>query len=296
MLSPTQLLEVSTQRISDKNNEVKLCPYTRLETKQGYNFVSLNRRKAKKISASIEVEAIWEHDEDIGYLRTVKCRINTLEKLKGNYCILYQDLVLFVNDFSSYTESMGQYQYNAKAVEIDKLPLIDYLNPNDKYGYSSLELVSSLDKYNVIPEYVALSDEFMKQGVYLVKVDDTRSISMLRQMPDGFIYQTRQDTLLFRCVNVTRDNVIKFIVDLLEFGQNEGLYGLIGDYNVREINNYDDFSNLRGIRYEVNITICYNISSLEEIKQKQISQILFKMNPEDSDKIIGGANVNPTNK
>lgn len=275
MISPQELLEASTQSISDKENAVKLCPYKRINTKQGYSFITLHRRKAKKISASIELDVDWDRDEDLGFLKKVNCSINTQEKIKGNYCILYQDVIIFVSEFTSYTESMKQYQYKGMAVGIDKMPLIDSLNDNETFGYSCLDLVCQMDNYNILPEFLALELDLLQQGIFLVKVEDSESVDMITQT-NGKLEQIKKDNINIRCINSSRTDVMKFIVNLLEFGKQYDLFGLIGDYQITEINNYDNYSNLRGIRYNISITLCYNISTIIEYKEKKISIIMFK--------------------
>lgn len=276
MISPQELLEASTQKLKDPKNSVKLCPFKRINTKQGYSFLTLLRRKAKNIQAAIQLDVNWDRDEDLGFVKDVNARVNTQEKIIGDYCILYQDVIIFLSAFSSYTESMGQYEYEGKAVAVDKLPLIDKLSADETFGYSCVDLLCQIDNYNVIPEFLALGLDLTTEGVFLAKVEDSESVSMLRKSTDR-IEQIRTDILEIRCINVTRQNVMHFICDLLDFGKENNLFGLVSDYQIKEINNYDNYSNLRGIRYSIELSLCYNISSIIKYIEKNISVIMFKI-------------------
>lgn len=276
MISPKELLEVSTQKIKDKQNLVKLCPYKRVNTKQGYSFITLLRRKAKNIEAAIQLDVNWDRDEDLGFLKVVNCKVNTQEKIKGDFCILYQDVIIFLQDFGSYTESMGQYEYGGQAVAVDKLPLIDSLSESEVFGYSCLDLLCQIDKYNVIPEFIALDLDLTTEGVYLAKVDDSTSVTMIKNSNEK-LEQIKTDTVEIRAINTTRADLMQFVYELLEFGRLNNLFGLIGDYQIKEINNYDNYSNLRGIRYIIELSLCYNISIINEYLEKNISVIMFKI-------------------
>ena len=276
MIPPKELLDISTKQIQDKQNKVKLCPYKRLNTKQGYSFITLLKRKAKSIVASVELDVEWERDEDLGFLKKVNCRINTQEKIIGDFCILYQDAIIFLSDFGSYTESMGQYQYGGLAVSVDKLPLIDTEKENEIFGYSCLDLICQIDNFNVIPEFLALDLEATTKGVYLAKIEDSQSLTMITRTSEG-LEQIKRDTVNIRGLNVPRKDLMIFIHSLLEFGLNNRLFGLNGDYEVREINNYDNYSNLRGIRYDVSLSLCYNIKTIIESQEKDISIVMFKI-------------------
>lgn len=275
MITPKELLDISTQKIQDKENAVKVCLYKRIKTDEGYSFIVLNRRKAKSIVATVELNIDWAHDEDIGYFKQINCKVNTQEKLKGDTCILYQDAVIFINDFSSYTESIGQYEYSGRAVSIDKLPLLDGSMSSDKvYGYSCLDLLTPFDECTVLPEYLSLDLKGSKEGIFFAKVEETKSMDMIHQYGDK-LAQMKIDSLRISAVNVDRNTVMHFVPRLLEYGYD--LFGLSGEYTISESNNYDDYSNLRGIRYSISLKLCYNLYTINEIYSKNISTILFKM-------------------
>lgn len=276
MLPPDKLLEISTEKILDNQNPVKLCPYTRLNTNQGYSFISLKRRKAKQILASIELDVSWEHDESVGYLKEVNSKVYTQEKIKGDYCILYQDAVIFLSEFGGYTESMGQYLYMGKAVRLDKLPLIDSNLHKESYGYSCVELLMMLEGYNVIPEFMSLDLDKLTEGIFLIKVNDSNNLTMIRRS-DDILEQVRVDSINIKGINVSRKNLMRFVNDLVNLGRDYDLFGLVGDYQIIEMNNYDNFSNLRGIRYEIILNFCYNIHTLLDCREKHITTVMFKM-------------------
>ena len=276
MLPPDKLLEISTEKILDKQNPVKLCPYTRLNTNQGYSFISLKRRKAKQILASIELDVSWEHDESVGYLKEVNSKVYTQEKIKGDYCILYQDAVIFLSEFGGYTESMGQYLYVGKAVRLDKLPLIDSNLHKESYGYSCVELLMMLEGYNVIPEFMSLDLDKLTEGIFLIKVNDSNNLTMIRRS-DDILEQVRVDSINIRGINVSRKNLMRFVNDLVNLGRDYELFGLVGDYQIIEMNNYDNFSTLRGIQYEIILNFCYNIHTLLDCREKHITTVMFKM-------------------
>lgn len=276
MLPPDKLLEISTEKILDNQNPVKLCPYTRLNTNQGYSFISLKRRKAKQILASIELDVSWEHDESVGYLKEVNSKVYTQEKIKGDYCILYQDAVIFLSEFGGYTESMGQYLYMGKAVRLDKLPLIDSNLHKESYGYSCVELLMMLESYNVIPEFMSLDLDKLTEGIFLIKVNDSNNLTMIRRS-DDILEQVRVDSINIKGINVSRKNLMRFVNDLVNLGRDYDLFGLVGDYQIIEMNNYDNFSNLRGIRYEIILNFCYNIHTLLDCREKHITTVMFKM-------------------
>ena len=277
MISPQELLQISTEKIADNKNSVKLCPYKRINTKEGYSFITLYRKKSKNISASIEISVDWQHDDELGYLKNTDVSINTQVKIKGDFCILYQDVIIFINEFSSYTESMGQYDYKGKALKLDKIPLVDgTLNSKDVYGYSCLDLISNVEGFNIIPEYLALTNMQLEEGIFLVKVDNSQSLTPIANTQNK-LEQIKIDDLSIKAINVSRLKTMEFVTALLETGLHLNLYGLSGDYNISEINNYDDYSNLRGIRYEIRISICYNIYTVINEAQKNISVVMFKM-------------------
>lgn len=276
MLPPDKLLEISTEKILDNQNPVKLCPYTRLNTNQGYSFISLKRRKAKQILASIELDVSWEHDESVGYLKEVNSKVYTQEKIKGDYCVLYQDAVIFLSEFGGYTESMGQYLYVGKAVRLDKLPLIDSNLHKESYGYSCVELLMMLEGYNVIPEFMSLDLDKLTEGIFLIKVTDSNNLTMIRRS-DDILEQVRVDSINIKGINVSRKNLMRFVNDLVNLGRDYELFGLVGDYQIIEMNNYDNFSNLRGIRYEIILNFCYNIHTLLDCREKHITTVMFKM-------------------
>lgn len=278
MTSPKELLNNSVQSFQDGVNEVKLCPYTRTEVSQGYNFISINRRKTKKIIASIELDVDWRRT-DLGYLKNVNASVYTQEKITGNYCILYQDAVIFINDFSGYTEKMGQYLYKGQAVTLDKLPLIDNgVSNKEIYGYSSLDLLMSFsdEVYRMVPEYLPISLEDSQEGIFLVKIEETEAIDMLRTLKNKK-FQTLLDTVTIKVLNKSRKDLIDFITDLINYSQTEELFGLVENYQISEENVYDDFSNLRGIQYQIKLKISYNIFTIQECEEKKISQVMFRI-------------------
>lgn len=276
MPTPKSLLQNAISQIQATGDTALLCPYKKIVNAQGYAFFTLLKDKAEAISASIEMHGEWQLDNEAGFVKRVNCDIFTQKKVIGNFCILYQDAIIFIVNFAGYTEKMATYHYEARAVEATNLPLIDSLDSDSVYGYSCFDLIAKMPDYNILPAYAVADTDDFSTGLIVVRIDSSADLSLVREEGDK-LKQMRKDDVSFYGVNLTRAQLMHFLRTLFEFGRDTETFGLSGSYETRELTLPDDYIKTKGIRYLIKVSVCYNIEIERESSRRTINTIMFKM-------------------
>ena len=188
----------------------------------------------------------------------------------------YQDMIVFLNGYSSYTETMGQYQYEGIALRNDRVKLLDINLTNNTYGFSSLDIIIGIPSYIVLPRYETLSSETFNEGVILADVVAQEPLC-LSQYSDISIDHPMIDDLRFTLINMTRIEAAKFLKSLMDYSLISKEFGIISNPILKEGHDYDNVSNLRSILYEIEVKVSYNISIKLEEPQKYIKNVIFRV-------------------
>lgn len=253
-----------------------LCPFKKAVNKQGYAFFTLLKESTESISASVELQGEWQLDNEAGFVKRVNCDIFTQKKIIGNYCILYQDAIIFIVNFVGYTEKMGTYHYQGRAVESTNLPLIDTLDSDSVYGYSCFDLIAEMPTYNILPAYAVADNDDFSEGLVVARISDSTDLTLIREEQNK-LKQMRADDVSFYGINLTRAQLMQFLQQLFEWGRDNELFGLSGSYAISELTLPDDFIKIKGIRYLCKARICYNIEIEFETSRRTIDVVMFKM-------------------
>lgn len=276
MATPKELLQNAISQMQSTGDTVSLCPFKKIVNAQGYAFFTLLRDRAESISASIELHGEWQLDNEAGFVKRVNCDVFTQKRIIGDYCLLYQDAIIFIVNFAGYTEKMATYHYQGRAIEATNAPLIDKLDSNDVYGYSCFELLASLPDFNILPAYAVANTDDFSTGLIVARIDDSRDLTLIRDTGDK-LKQMRIDTVSLYAVNLTRSQLMQFMQLLFEYGRDYELFGLAGNYEIRELTLPDDYLKLKGIRYLCKTNVCYNIEIAFESSRRVIDVVMFKM-------------------
>lgn len=276
MATPKSLLQNAISQIQAAGDTALLCPYKKIVNAQGYAFFTLLKDKTEAISASIELHGEWQLDNEAGFVKRVNCDIFTQKKVIGDFCILYQDAIIFIVNFAGYTEKMATYHYEGRAVEATNLPLIDRLDSDSVYGYCCFDLIAQLPEYNILPAYAVADTDDFSTGLIVARIDSSADLSLVREEGDK-LKQMRKDDVSFYGVNLTRAQLMLFLHTLFEFGRDTETFGLSGSYETRELTLSDDYIKTKGIRYLIKVSVCYNIEIERESSRRTINTIMFKM-------------------
>lgn len=276
MATPKQLLQNAISQIQQAGDSVLLCPFKKIVNAQGYAFFTLLKKKAKPIIASIEMQGEWQLDSEAGFVKRVNCDVFTQEKIIGDFCILYQDAIIFIVNFIGYTEKMGTYHYQGRAVEATNLPLLDKLDSEAVYGYSCFDLIASMPDVNILPATAVADTDDFSEGLIVTRISDSTDLTLIREQGDK-LKQMRIDNVSLYAVNYTRAQLMQFVHNLLEYGRDNGLFGLSGSYKINELTLPDDYLKLKTIRYVCNVNLCYNIEIEFETSRRLIEVVMFKM-------------------
>lgn len=276
MATPKSLLQNAISQIQAAGDTALLCPFKKIVNAQGYAFFTLLKDKAEPISASVELHAEWQLDNEAGFVKRVNCEIFTQKKLIGDYCILYQDAIIFLVNFAGYTEKMATYHYEGRAVEATNVPLIDCLDADSVYGYSCFDKISTLPDYNILPAYAVADNDSFSTGLIVARIDSSTDLTLVRDTATK-LQQMRKDNVCFYGVNLTRAQVMDFAHKLFEHGRDTETFGLSGSYAIGELTLPDDHLKMKGIRYFFKATVCYNIEIERETSQRDIAIVMFKM-------------------
>ena len=276
MATPKSLLQNAITQLQAAGDTALLCPFKKIVNAQGYAFFTLLKDKAETISASIEMHGEWQLDNEAGFVKRVNCDIFTQKKVIGDFCILYQDAIIFIVNFAGYTEKMATYHYEGRAVEATNLPLIDSLDSDSVYGYSCFDLLAQLPDYNILPAYAVADTDDFSTGLIVARIDTSADLSLVREEGDK-LKQMRKDDVSFYGVNLTRAQLMQFLHSLFEYGRDTETFGLSGSYETRELTLPDDYIKTKGIRYLIKVSVCYNIETERETSRRTINTIMFKM-------------------
>lgn len=253
-----------------------LCPFKKVVNAQGYAFFTLLKDKAEAISASVELHGEWQLDNEAGFVKRVNCEVFTQKKIIGDYCILYQDAIIFLVNFTGYTEKMATYHYEGRAVEATNAPLIDCLDADSVYGYSCFDKVATLPDYNILPAYAVADNDSFSAGLIVARIDSSADLTLVRDTATK-LQQMRKDDMCFYGVNLTRAQVMDFAHKLFEYGRDTETFGLSGSYAIGELTLPDDYLKMKTIRYYFKASVCYNIEVEKETSQRVINVVMFKM-------------------
>lgn len=276
MATPKELLQNAISQMQSAGDSVLLCPFKKIVNAQGYAFFTLLKDRAESISAAIELHAEWQLDNEAGFVKRVNCDIFTQKKITGDYCLLYQDVIIFIVNFAGYTEKMATFHYQGRAVEATNVPLIDNLDSASVYGYSCFELLVKLPEFNILPAYAVSDGDVFAEGLIVARIDDSRDLTLIRDTGDK-LKQMRTDTVSLYAVNLTRAQFVQFLHKLFEYGRDNELFGLSGTYETCELTLPDDYLKLKGIRYLCKANVCYNIEMAFETARRTIDIVMFKM-------------------
>lgn len=270
------LLNKANKAFKDYVNKAELIPYKRTYTNTGYNYIIPDTKNLKIIDCAINFSVDYTLSENIGYFKGIRVTIDTQYKIIGNYYMHYQDMIVFLNGYSSYTETMGQYQYEGVALRNDRVKLLDINLTNNTYGFSSLDIIIGIPSYVVLPRYETLSSKTFNEGVILADVVAQESLC-LSQYSDISIDHPMVDDLRFTLINMTRVEAAKFLKSLMDYSLMSKEFGIISNPILKEGHDYDDVSNLRSILYEIEVKVSYNISIKLEETQKYIKNVIFRV-------------------
>lgn len=270
------LLNKANKAFKDYVNKAELIPYKRTYTNTGYNYIIPDTKNLKIIDCAINFSVDYTLSENIGYFKGIRVTIDTQYKIIGNYYMHYQDMIVFLNGYSSYTETMGQYQYEGIALRNDRVKLLDINLTNNTYGFSSLDIIIGIPSYIVLPRYETLSSETFNEGVILADVVAQEPLC-LSQYNDISIDHPMIDDLRFTLINMTRVEAAKFLKSLMDYSLISKEFGIISNPTLKEGHDYDDVSNLRSILYEIEVKVSYNISIKLEETQKYIKNVIFRV-------------------
>lgn len=253
-----------------------LCPFKKVVNAQGYAFFTLLKDKAEAISASVELHGEWQLDNEAGFVKRVNCEVFTQKKIIGNYCILYQDAIIFIVNFKGYTEKTATYHYEGRAVEPTNAPLVDCLDADSVYGYSCFDKVATLPDYTILPAYAVADNDSFGTGLIVARIDSSTDLTLVREEGDR-LKQMRKDDVCFYALNFTRAQFMEFAHKLFEYGRDTETFGLSGSYDIGELTLPDDYLKMKGIRYYFKTSVCYNIEIERDTSQRVINIVMFKM-------------------
>lgn len=274
-MTKEKLLKASIDSFKDNENPAILIPYEKVTTNQGFSYIVEKPNKKENISCAIHFDVNYDYKEDKGSIREVDVEISTRVKLKDgvNYLCKYQNLIIFLNSYDGYNETMKQYLYRGKALTRDKLRLLEELK--EIYGYSLYEKINKLKNFVILPKYLSLKTDF-NSNVVLYESLSSEPLSLINRR-DGDLSQLIMEEIELILVNFTRQQVMVFIKELEKLSLLNNEFGFSGLYQILELNDIDTFSTLKGITYKINMKLCYNIAITHTEDIKTIKTVIFKM-------------------
>lgn len=269
------LLKSSIREFQDDKNSALLIAYNKITTDQGFSYI-IENKSCEKINCAIHFDVAYEYKEDKGPIRNVDIEISTRKKLKNdtNYLCKYQDLIIFINRYDGYNETMGQYLYKAKALPRDKLKLLENLE-NKIYGYSLFDKLSKLKDFVILPKYLSQKTNF-NENVVLYESLGNEPLTLLNNNLNE-LSQVLIEDVEFILVNFTRLDVMRFIKSIEDLSIEKQEFGFSSNYKIDEINDIDTYAVLKGITYKINLKLCYNIAMEYKQNEKYINTVIFKM-------------------
>lgn len=270
------LLKAQLSLAKSKEKQVYKIPFTRIYNKQGFAYIKIHEKKARKIRCAIELSKDYTNEEAGRYWRE-DASVYSREPIDmENELLLYKcsspsgDLILFIKSFSVYNDVAKQYLYFAEGLREGKegfiQPIVNVL------GYSSFDILASLPGYTVYPRH-AYFDSCEGKQVFLNVFDrESAKFQKVGNDPGGLLAFEKAEFFL---VNYTRGEVLKFLTALDTFSINDRAFGFVSFPQIEEVNSLHEASALQNPIIKISFTLSYNLKREKEKESDKFLRYVF---------------------
>lgn len=267
------LLKQAISTFEDKQCPVSVAAFKRAVTKQGFTYIVIG--SYKKIAATIHTETNYEITENKGRQNVKTIELSTREPLKINMVVKYKNTLFFLDSYSDYNATMGQYMYKAQAIPTDLMELMK--DPGDKvFGYSVFDKINEMKDYTFLPKYSRI--ETFENQVILYSCEAIEEFGLVRK-DSNVLNQMVFEDAVFNLVNFTRAEVMTFVHRLQEFSRDFKTFGFSSSPLISQVEAVDPYSSLQSVVYKVIVKFCYNVSiDTSKDSGKVINTIVYKIN------------------
>lgn len=269
------LLKSAIKDYKDFKNQVKAIPYKRFVDKGGYCFIIKQNHNAFNLNCAIHISTEWAQNEYLGNIRSVDISLISRQRLTTDLLIEYEDLIIFVKSYDAYNETMGQFEYKGSAIKANDFILLK--EPNTLYGSSVYEKLLSFDKYKIVPKYLSLNE--WDKDYILVDIESLNTFTLTTpHFVNNTLSQMKSDKVIFYLANVSREKLLNFQNDLIEYSLNFGEFGFLSNPILRDEKNLDSNAVTQSIISSVECELSYNLEvSLNNDENKLINDICYQV-------------------
>lgn len=265
------LLKAALPPFTDKYEPIFAVPYKKIITAQGFSYIVKDESQKKPLKAVIHYSADYDINENAGNLKQIQATLTTRERLKGNVLIEYKGMILTPLNYSDINETIGSYDYACVGITADKLSLVNA--PKEAVGFSCFDLLWDMPNYDILPQYLGAND--YNQGVVFLSIENQKAIGLPQEDSLG-AWQLMQETAILRLINFNRLDFLKFYNNLLDYSEISGKFGIIGECEIKELNDIDSRAVIKSVAYELRVDLSYSIQ-YDKADDKIIRAVIFKV-------------------
>lgn len=274
----------------DKLHKVWLYPCERIYTKEGFCYLALDKDKRRAIDCAIHYSREFVVTEEIGRLHTTSIDLSTNEAIDiQNAVLVYEkmdlqsilsegktqsepkDMYIFLKSFEGFNETFSFYSYNGEALTCDKESVLHKIE--GVYGWSVFDKIQSIKDFTIFPFFANIETSTNNKAI-IAKVTNQQAIGAYDKK-DGVLMV---DSVKFTMLHYSRDECQKFINHLQDSCVNGLLdFGIISDIQVRELDDLQETSALRGLANSIEVDLSYTLKPISEIKEFAIKKMYFEI-------------------